>query len=381
MTESIQPIRVGILGAASYSAGKLIDLLSDHPYAEITYLVSTTFGGAAPDKCHDFLKDVCDIPFSRLPKEPSGEDLSELLDNCDLVVMSKPHDYAHKIMKHLKNSSIKVIDLSGDFRLKDPALYERKEYYGYMHKEPLLLKDFVYGLPELYREQISRAQWVANPGCYPTSAILGLAPLLSAGLIEGKGIIIDSISGASGAGKSPKKSDAFMFINLTDNIRPYRIGNHQHTPEIEQELTFSHHGKDVQVLFSPSVGGFKSGIISTMYSQLVDSNTTWEDVYACFQEKYEEEVFVRVFGKDESGGDHYPALSQVVDTNFCDIGFHLDKRTNHCIVISSIDNTIKGAAGQAIQNLNIMFGFPEETGLPRAAAIGRRKKKRTNRNG
>lgn len=369
MIQNIKPIRVGILGAASYVAGELLKMLTCHPHVKITYLVSEKFPGDKVADHHNFLRDICDVPFSFLPKKPQETDLSELRSKCDLIIMSKPHKYSIAMMKLVKNfEEIKVIDLSGDFRLKDEKLYV--QYYDYKHESPELLTKFVYGLPELYRDEIAQAMWVANPGCYPTSAILGLTPLLRNGVITGEGMVINAISGASGAGKSPK--DDFMYINIADNLKPYKIGVHQHTPEIEQELAFCQ-GRNVNVLFSPAVGSFKSGIISTMYCPLRNPKTTRKEVYGYYHEQYGDEPFIRLFGNGSDANNDYPMLSQVIGTNFCDIGFVLDERTGYCIVISCIDNTIKGAAGQAIQNLNIMCGFPEETGLPYAISIARRK--------
>jgi N-acetyl-gamma-glutamyl-phosphate reductase len=348
--------RVGILGAASYAAGELLKLLYNHPHVEVTALVSETFKDEEVLKHHAFLRDVCDLQFDTIPEDLS---LDGVKDRCDVIFMCKPqHKDAAVYIEQLRETDIKVIDLSGDYRLKDASLYS--EYYGFTHEDPEILQKFVYGLPELRRKEIESAQFVANPGCYATSSILGLVPALEADIVEAEGIIINSISGASGAGKSPNPD--LMVINMAENVRAYKTGTHQHTPEIEQELS-AIHGTNLNVLFSPHVGGFKSGICSTLYCQLKKTGVTQQEVLALYQARYENEPFVRVFA------DKVPEIRDVVGTNFCDIGVIVDNRTHHLVVVSAIDNTIKGAGGQAIQNLNLMCGYPEYTSLPYERAL------------
>ncbi|MDA0323314.1 MAG: N-acetyl-gamma-glutamyl-phosphate reductase [Verrucomicrobia bacterium] len=351
--------RVGILGAASYAAGELMKLLYNHPNVEITVLVSETFKDEEVLKHHAFLRDVCGREFDHIPEDLC---LDGVMDRCDVIFMSKPHKkFANGYMKQLRSADKKVIDLSGDYRLKNADLYP--EYYDFSHEDPELLQKFVYGLPEIRREEIADAQFVANPGCYPTSAVLGLAPALEVGLVKNEGIVIDSISGASGAGKSPRAD--LMVIDLGDNIRTYGTGTHQHTPEIEQELS-SISGSTVQVLFSPHVGGFKTGLSSTLYCPLTRKGITKKEVVDLYRTRYDDEPFVRVYE------DRSPEIRDVVGTNFCDIGFIVDSRTNTLVVISTIDNTIKGAGGQAVQNFNLMCGYPEYTALPYEGVIKKR---------
>ena len=351
--------RVGILGAASYVAGELLKLLYNHPNVEITVLVSETFKGEEVLKHHTFLQDVCELRFDTIPADLC---LDGVKDRCDMIFMCKPHrEHATLYMRQLRDTDKKIIDLSGDYRLKDAALYP--EYYDFTHEDPEILQKFIYGLPEIRREEVKTAQFVANPGCYPTSAILGLAPALEAGVIENEGIVIDSISGASGAGKSPNAD--LMVINLGENIRAYDTGTHQHTPEIEQELA-AINGTKLKVLFSPHVGGFKIGLSSTIYCKLKAKAITREEVVELYQARYQNEPFVRIYD------DSLPEIRDVVGTNFCDIGLVVDRRTNHLVVISAIDNMIKGAGGQAVQNFNLMCGYPEYTALPYEGAVKKR---------
>lgn len=357
--KNMSEIRVGILGSASYASGELIKCLVNHPNVRITYLVSETYTNKIVSECHLFLKDMCDVNFSAL-------DINELKEKCDLVFMSKPHKYSSKHMSKLLDSEIKVIDLSGDFRLKDHSLY--KKWYGFEHENPDIIKQFEYGLCELNRDRICNSQYIANPGCYPTSIILGIAPLIKNNLIEFDKILIDSISGVSGAGKSPK--DGLMFVDMVDNIKPYKIGTHQHQPEIEQELSGLTNGDIVNVLFVPHVGSFKIGILSTIFCHVKES-LSWEDINSCYNDFYKDEVFIRLFEENQC-----PDISTTEGTNFCDIGFYFESNTNTCVVTSIIDNTIKGAAGQAIQNFNIMYGFPEYTGLPNENLIKKRFEKK-----
>ncbi len=358
----MKKIRVGILGAASYASGELIKLLTNHPHVTITCLVSETHSNKTVEKCHNFLKDMCDVKFTTLGENNS---LEQLKTECDVIFMSKPHNYSSKHMNKLNNSNVKVIDLSGDFRLNNPALYQ--QWYNFKHEFPQILNEFVYGLPEINREKIKNSKYVANPGCYATSILLGIAPLVKYDLINLDQIIVNSISGASGAGKSPKAG--FMYIDLVDNIRPYKIGTHQHTPEIEQELSKLAGNKNVNVLFVPHVGSFKVGIMSTIFCQL-NKILSFEKVFSYYNEFYKGECFIRLFEKDQ-----IPEISTAEGTNFCDIGISINSKTNYCIITSVIDNTIKGAAGQAVQNFNILFNFPEFTGLPNANLIQKRQEK------
>ncbi len=307
---------------------------------------------------HPFLYGIFD-------KKTEKYNVDNVLKNCDMVFLHKHHgkflsETAQLIDKSSKmNKNIKFIDLSGDFRLKDANLY--KQWYKFEHTEPKLLDQAVYGLTELYRDKIKGATLIANPGCYPTAGILGIAPLLKYNLADsGQGIIIDAYSGFSGAGKL--KNDYNSAMNVEQNIIPYKIGReHQHIPEMEQELS-NIAGGQIGVTFSPHVIPCKYGILTTSYIKLKEP-FEYEDVFWAYKKMYENEPFIRLLdGK-------YPFLRDVEGTNFCDIAIRIDKHNKMCIAMSVIDNVIKGASGQAIQNMNIMFGFDEVEGLPYADVL------------
>jgi N-acetyl-gamma-glutamyl-phosphate reductase len=256
------------------------------------------------------------------------------------------------IVPKLLSAGKKVIDLSADFRIRDVAIYE--EWYQ-KHTAPDVLKEeAVYGLPEIYREAIQPCRLVANPGCYPTSIILGLAPLLKAGVIDVTTIIADSKSGTSGAGRSAQVGT--LFCEVADGFRPYKVANHRHTPEIEQEINRLG-GCQVKINFTPHLLPISRGILSTIYATL-DSGVTTETVLGLYDEMYTDESFVRVLPQGV-----FPATQFVRGSNYCDIGFTIDPRTGRIIVMSAIDNIVKGASGQAVQNMNLICGFPETTGL------------------
>jgi N-acetyl-gamma-glutamyl-phosphate reductase len=259
------------------------------------------------------------------------------------------------VNKALKmKAKIKFIDLSADFRLKDINLYEK--WYAFSHNNEDLLKKAVYGLPEIYYQKIKDAFFIANPGCYPTCSILSVAPLFANEFINKEEvIIIDAICGVSGAGK--KENGRNLAIEVEENIKPYKIGLHPHTPEIEQELGSLNQDK-VSVMFAPHVASFKYGMLTTSYIKL-RRKTPFKDIIEKYYEFYEGKPFIRICKQEE-----YPEIQNVVGTNFCDIGIQVDERTNTCIAMGCIDNLFKGASGQAIQNMNIMFGFDETEGLP-----------------
>jgi N-acetyl-gamma-glutamyl-phosphate reductase len=355
--------KVGIIGAASFASGKLIELLLGHEKVEITYLVSEHFPNEPIEKAHSHLKGVLDLKFEKY-------DLSEVAKRCEIVFISKHHGVAVKQTPPLLENGIKVIDLSADFRLKNPEVFEK--WYGIKHDAIKTLKEAVYGLPELNFKKIKSARIIANPGCYPTSVILGAAPLFKLSLVDtNETIIVDSISGISGAGKgNGSMNGEKLFINLSNNVRPYNVGTHRHTPEMEQELSALAEG-EITLLFAPHVGPFNYGITSNIYIPLKDDKITVEEIVKEYKSFYEGKPFIRIYEVDE-----IPEIKDVVGTNFCDIGIHYDKRTKLCIIFSVLDNIIKGAAGQAIQNMNIMFGFDEKEGLPYKGALN--KKERTS---
>lgn len=358
-------IKVGIFGAASLTAGKLIKLLLDHPAAEITIVTSRSFKGQSLEASHTSFKNLLPLKFEEYQK-------NKMLSKCDVVFLSKPHCLHIGVAEELLNVGLKVIDLSSDFRLKNVNDFvewykpDEKTHNHYLFDKQYFkfLEKAVYGLPEIYSAKIMNADLVANPGCYPTSVILGLAPLFKKHLVSSKTIIVDSYSGITGAGKS--RPDTTQFIDLNDNVKPYKLGKHQHTPEMEQELS-KLGGLDYKVLFTPHVIPINSGIISTIYFQL-NSKISEKEIFELFSNFYINKKFVRVY---EPGS--FPQLKDVINTNFCDIGITFDKRTGWYIVTSVIDNLIKGAVGQAIQNMNLMYGLDETEGLPFSKVLTQQK--------
>lgn len=350
----MKKINVCIIGARSESSCSLIKLLLQHNRVNIKMLVSDN-AGEDIQKIHTALHGI-------IEKKTEAYNPAKIIDKCDVVFMHKHHGEALDKTGELANESfqkkkdVKFIDLSADFRLKDKNAYF--EWYKIKHTQPQLLNKAVYGLTELHRNKIKSAILVANPGCYPTAAILGLAPLLKNHVVDGnQGIVIDALSGFSGVGKLPN-AGMNLSMDTTGNIIPYKIGGkHQHIPEIEQELSGMLGGR-VAVTFSPHVAPFKYGILATSYVKLKDSYE-WDYINKLYTDMYKGEPFIRVLDKDV-----YPQVKDVEATNFCDIGVSVDNRTKMCVIMSAIDNVIKGASGQAIQNMNVMFGFDECEGLP-----------------
>jgi N-acetyl-gamma-glutamyl-phosphate reductase len=346
-------IRVGIIGAASLSSGVLLKLLANHPSVIISLLVSETKYGKKVGDIHKFLGDILDL---KTVKYNPGA----VIKNCDVVFLSKHHGEFLGKTSALVNkaqkakSNIKFIDLSADFRLKDINLY--KKWYDFEHTNKNLLKKTVYGLPEIYNQKIKDAFFVANPGCYPTCAILSTAPLFANELVnKEETVIIDAICGVSGAGK--QRNGRNLALEVEENIIPYKIGIHPHTPEIEQELGFLIKNK-VSVMFAPHVASFKYGMLTTSYIKL-RKKTPLKDILKKYYEFYKDKPFIRICKQGEN-----PEIQNVEGTNFCDIGIQINERTNTCIAMGCIDNLFKGASGQAIQNMNIMFGLDETVSLP-----------------
>jgi N-acetyl-gamma-glutamyl-phosphate reductase len=334
-------IDVAIIGASGYTASELIRLLLLHDYVKIKYLVGNSTAGKKIEDIfsHFYGKNLPTI------KKFNEIDFSEV----DLVFSCLPHGESHKIFKKIP-SYIKIIDLSADFRLKNLALY--KEYYNVDHACADLTKDAVYGLTELYREQIKDAKIVACPGCYPTAILLALLPLLKNKYITNEYIVADAKSGVSGAGRSLKQSNLFCEIN--ENVIPYGIAKHRHLAEIMENIAnFS--DKKLAIEFLPHVIPVSRGEIVTMY---FESNASAENLKRYLSDFYKDEYFVRILDNAK-----IPNIKNVNNTNFCDINIFDSQIKNKIIVISAIDNLTKGSSGQAIQNMNLIFGFPEETGL------------------
>lgn len=338
-------LRVGIVGARGYTGEELIKLLLKHSDVRLTYLAATLKQAQPIVHVFPFLQGRTGLKCENFSYAKASE-------KCDLLFLALPHTVSMEVVPKLAKMGKKIVDLSADYRLKNHGVY--KQWYHKAHKDKKNLKKFVYGLPELYREKIKKSDFVANPGCYPTASILGIVPALVSGLADAEGIIIDAKSGVSGAGK--KTTLDFSFCELNGNFKGYKFNVHQHSPEINQELSKVSLSK-VNVVFCPHLLPVKCGIYATIYIRLKSHVLTdkIEDIYKKF---YKLEPFVRV---RPSG--RLPELKDVVGTNFCDIGLVYDEARKLLIVTSVIDNLIKGASGQAVQNMNIMCGFNERTAL------------------
>ena len=336
--------RVGVVGATGYTGLELVRLLLRHPQIRITALTSERYVGEPIWKIFPSVMKETDLICQALHVEP-------LSQACDFLFTALPHKNAMEVVPGFIERGLKVVDLSADFRLGDPRVYE--EWYE-AHTAPAFLQDAVYGIPELHREEIRRAALVANPGCYPTSIILALAPAFRHKLIDHRTIIADSKSGVSGAGRSAVLSS--LFAEVSANIRAYKVTEHRHTPEMEQELSRMA-GEKVAITFTPHLVPMKRGILSTIYASLRKPSSESEilDLYRNF---YAAEKFVRLHPSDL-----LPSTADVFGSNYCDIGLKVDKRNNRLILISAIDNLVKGASGQAIQNMNLMLGLEESLGI------------------
>ncbi len=334
-------IRVGILGATGYTALELIRILLRHPQVEVTAVTSRQEGNPSIAAVHPSLSGRLDLRC---------EDLSpaEVAARCDFVFCCLPHVASMEAVPHLLDGGCRVVDLSADYRLRDPAVY--REWYGHAHSDPERLKSAVYGLPEIGTRGIAEAKLIANPGCYTSTSILALAPLLAGGWIEPTGIVIDAKSGVSGAGRTPKLNTLYSECN--ESLSAYSVGRHRHQPEIEQVLS-DISGKAVDVIFTPHLVPMDRGILCTIYPRLTRKATDDELLAVC-REYYRGRPFVRVV-------DHLPATKDSSGTNHFDMTVRQNK--GQLIVIACLDNLIKGAAGVAVQNFNLMNGFDETTAL------------------
>jgi N-acetyl-gamma-glutamyl-phosphate reductase len=334
-------VRVAIIGASGYTGAESIKILLRHGRAELTYLT------ALPEEC-GAVGDVFPQLRGRCSLQIEPLDLGKLAGLADAALCCLPHKVSMGFVPRLLEAGLKVIDFSADYRLKDVAVYEK--FYNVEHTDRANLARAAFGLPELFREKIKGADLIANPGCFPTGASLAIAPLLKEGLIETDSVIVNAVTGASGAGKNP--SEKFHFPNMNENIFPYGIGVHRHMPEIEQ-IAGEVAGTEVKVLFQPHVGPFDRGILSTVYSQPVKEISN-EQLTRLYKDFYSAEPFIQVL-------TDAPAVKDVAGTNYCHIFVTCVK--GRIVSFSAIDNLIKGASGQAIQNMNIAFGLPEQSGL------------------
>ncbi|RKD32557.1 N-acetyl-gamma-glutamyl-phosphate reductase [Thermohalobacter berrensis] len=337
-------IKVGIVGATGYAGQQLLWLLFNHSKIDVCFLSSYNYANSAYSQVYPqyntFINKYC-IDMQTAEKK---------LPMIDVLFSALPHGKFFPIIEKALNQGVKVIDLSADFRIKDSNVF--KKWYQIEHPKKYLLKNSVYGLPELYKEKIRKAKLVANPGCYPTASILALAPLVNSQLVDLSSIIIDAKSGISGAGRKPKLSNVFSECN--ESIRAYSVTCHRHTAEIEQEIS-NLYGDKINLSFIPHLIPMNRGILATCYVTL-KKNISEESLYSLYEDFYRDEYFVRITSK-------LPETKWVKRSNLCDIGIRVDKRTSKVLIISAIDNLIKGAAGQAVQNMNIMFGFEETEGL------------------
>ncbi len=334
-------VKVAIIGASGYTGAESIEILIRHKDAELTYLT------ALPEECGK-VEDIFPQFHGRCDLDVEQLDFDKLSDLADVVLCCLPHKVSMGFVPKLLGKGLKVIDFSADYRLKNVSVYEK--YYSVEHTDRKNLETAVYGLPELFRDQIKKADLIANPGCFPTGAILALAPLLKNGFIETKGIIVNSVTGTSGAGKNP--SVPFHFPNMNEDLFAYGIGVHRHMPEMEQ-IAGEIAGDDVEILFQPHVGPFDRGILSSVYSDAKKELSQGQliDLYSDF---YKDEKFVRVLKSTAH-------LKSIAKSNYCHIYPSFVK--GKFVIFSAIDNLIKGASGQAIQNMNIMYGLDEMEGL------------------
>lgn len=350
-------ISVAIVGASGYSGEELVRLLLSHPHAQLTAITSRQYAGQTLGQI-----------FPRFAGHPAARSLRFSEPNAQLlarqaqvVFLALPHGVAAEFAVPLLELGCQVIDLSADFRVRNPDVYQ--EFYAHQHPAPALLPRAVYGLPEVYREQIRAATLIASPGCYPTSILLPLLPLLRAGLLDSSDLIADSLSGVSGAGRKAELD--YLFVECNESARAYGLPKHRHLSEIEQELSLAA-AKPVKLQFTPHLIPVNRGILTTIYarpssasfSDSASASAFGERITAAYQQAYASEPFVRLLT-----GKSLPDTKNVVGTNFCDIAWRLDPRTGRVILLSAEDNLVKGASGQAVQSLNIMCNFPETAGL------------------
>lgn len=342
-------MKVGVIGASGFVGGELLRLLSTHPKVEISMVTSRQKSGEYVHRVHPSLKNFITLTFSDM-------DIDKLVNSCDLVFVSVPHGKSNEIVNDLIKTGIKIIDLSADFRLKNPDDYIK--WYGWSHPYPDLLHKSVYGVPEIHRNEIKKAQLVSCPGCMAVTSLLALKPLLENDLIDLDHIVVDSKIGSSGAGGSSNSGTHHAMRYGV--IRPYKPAKHRHTGEIEQELSLIANRK-VHISMTPHAVNMVRGILTTNHAFLINKLSEF-DLWKVYRNSYKNEFFIRLI-RDKSGFYKFPDPKFVVGSNFCDIGFDLDDDNNRVVSLSASDNLMKGAAGSAIQNMNVMFGYDEITGL------------------
>lgn len=340
-------IKVGIIGATGYAGNELVRLLLGHKDAEIVWLGSRSY-------IDQNYSDVYRNMFKLVDAKCMDDNMEQLANEVDVIFTATPQDLCASLVNDEILSKTKIIDLSADFRLKDVNVYE--QWYKLEHKAPQYIDEAVYGLCEINRDKVSKdTRIIANPGCYTTTSILTLYPMVKEGIINPDTIIIDAKSGTSGAGRGAKVANLFCEVN--ESMKAYGVGTHRHTPEIEEQLGYACGRDDLKLIFTPHLVPMNRGILVTAYAGLA-KDVTYEDVKAAYDKYYDKEYFVRVLPKDVC-----PETRWVEGSNFVDIGFKIEPRTNRLIMMGALDNLVKGAAGQAVQNMNLLFGLPENEGL------------------
>ena len=338
-------MKVGIIGSTGYAGAELVRILYHHPEAEVVWYGSRSYidkkFSEVFGNLFELVEDVC-----------KGENLAELADSVDVIFTATPQGLCSSILSDEVLEKVKVIDLSADFRIKDVEIYEK--WYALTHPSPQYIKEAVYGLCEVNRDQIKNARLIANPGCYPTCSFLSIYPLIKEGLIDVNSIIIDAKSGTSGAGRGAKVNNLYCEVN--ENMKAYGVGTHRHIPEIEEQLSYAA-DKEVLINFTPHLVPMNRGILVTAYANLL-TVVSEEELRNLYHKYYDKETFVRVLGAGVC-----PETKWVEGSNFVDVNIRVDERTNRVVMMGALDNLVKGAAGQAVQNMNIMYGLEETMGL------------------
>ena len=338
-------IKVGIIGSTGYAGVELVRLIQQHKEAEVVWFGSRSY-------VEKKYSDVFGNMFQIIDAKCLDDNMEQLAEAVDVIFTATPQGLCSSLVTEDILNKVKIIDLSADFRIKDVATYEK--WYGITHKSPQFIDEAVYGLCEINRNQVRDARIVANPGCYTTCSILSIYPMVKEGLIDLKSIIVDAKSGTSGAGRGATASNLFCEVN--ENIKAYGVTTHRHTPEIEEQLGYAA-GEKVLINFTPHLVPMQRGILVTAYANL-KKQVTYDEIKAVYDKYYGDEYFIRVLNQDET-----PQTRWVEGSNFVDINFKIDERTGRIIMMGALDNLLKGAAGQAVQNFNIMFGLPENEGI------------------
>ena len=338
-------IKVGIIGATGYAGGELVRILMGHKEAEIVWYGSRSY---IDQKYADVYRNM----FQIVDAKCMDDNIEALADQVDVIFTATPQGFLASVINENILGKTKIVDLSADFRIKDVKVYEK--WYGIEHKSPQFIEEAVYGLCEVNRDKVKGARLIANPGCYTTCSILTAYPLAKEGIIDMRTLIVDAKSGTSGAGRGAKVPNLFCEVN--ENMKAYGVASHRHTPEIEEQLGYAS-GENVTISFTPHLVPMNRGILATEYATL-KKDVTGEEVKAIYDKYYADEKFVRVLGEGVC-----PETKWVEGSNYVDIGFKLDPRTNRIVMMGAIDNLVKGAAGQAVQNMNLLFGLPESEGL------------------